>query len=109
MIQLRFAAHDVIERLMLPELSRTSAGEVDLPCAAAFPALDAVTQHCSFQWFDESVKVIGHDDPGVEMIITIMSCRELAGEHCGMNRTGQNAFTMPGIQQFMEACGEFAV
>jgi hypothetical protein len=71
--------------------------------------MDDFAKHCFLDWFHDSVEVIGHDDPGIKMIRKLMTCHELADKNGGEVCFRQNTFSMPGIQQFMEACGKLAV
>lgn len=99
----------MIESFALPEFASGAACPIDLPRAATFPALNYVAEFLAFDWFHEGMEVIGHDDPGVELIVGSVTFCEFTNHRLRTSRIRQKTFSMPGIQQFVKPRRKFTM
>lgn len=73
MLQLRFAAHNMIERFHLPKRSGAFDSKVDHTCASTFPILENAAKSDIRRRFGDGVQVVRHDDPGIHMVFRAVS------------------------------------
>ncbi len=71
--------------------------------------MNYITQSNAIRRFHEGVKVIGHDDPGVELIVRTIARDEFAHEDRRMSEICQRTGSVSCIQQLVKSCGELTV
>jgi hypothetical protein len=84
-------ANDPVEALVMPEDPTAPHGTVDLAGHAAFAALESLFERIAlrFQWAEDRVYVVGHDDVAAQLVPLVVIMVQAVHDDAGCVRTFQ--------------------
>jgi hypothetical protein len=109
-VELRFAPHDVVVRLALPEMPAFSTALfVDFMSGEMFPRIAHAFEPTFADELDENVDVVGHDDVAAESITLAVEMMQRPHDNPAQGCRAKQAFAVAIVEKSLHLAGEMGV